>query len=294
MREALFYHRETVPEGSKVLVKCDLCPRACALIEGGVGFCRGRGVSDGVLYATNYAHAVSLAWDPIEKKPLYHFNPGTQILSLGPNSCNLDCSFCQNWQISQKACPTERITVQELANMLKQATPNQVAFTYSEPLMWYEYIVDFAACSPDTQIVLVTNAYVNEEPWLKILPLVKAVNIDLKAYTEEFYQEQCSGQLETVKRNIVLAYLAGVHVEITNLLIPGLNNNDAEVEGLAQFIANIDPQIPLHISAYRPCNRLDIPPTTTREIQTACDIASRYLQNVYAGNVYLQQYSRKK
>ncbi|MDY0151321.1 MAG: AmmeMemoRadiSam system radical SAM enzyme [Candidatus Cloacimonas sp.] len=297
MREAMYCHAEAFAakdvRQAEHLIRCDLCPRACLLANGQIGFCKGRKVINGVLYAINYAQCVAIAMDPIEKKPLYHYNPGTQIVSLGPNDCNLDCSFCQNWQISQHESPTETIGIEELEAIVRANNPPQVAFTYSEPTMWYEYIYDLAAFAPDIQIVLVTNGYLNEKPWKQMMSLVKAVNIDLKAFTDEFYQTQCSGHLEPVKRNIRIAFEAGVLVEITTLLIPGLNDKKTEIDALAAFIAKIDAEIPLHISAYHPCNRLQIQATTDKEVLAACDIAAHHLQHVYAGNVYLPKYSQK-
>ena len=183
MREAMYYVRE----GNKI--RCQLCPRECVLSEGKKGFCRSREVINGSLIATAYGRTTSLALDPIEKKPLYHFHPGTMIVSLGPNSCNLTCKFCQNWEISQQEYPTRYVAIEDLIEIVKQQQDQQVAFTYTEPLMWYEYILDFSAKAPEIDIVLVTNGYINKEPWRNILKVVKAVNIDIKSYRDEFYRQ---------------------------------------------------------------------------------------------------------
>ena len=297
MREALYYQVIKPHEDKQTLsdvLQCLLCPRACILHENQNGYCRGKKATGGKLYALNYAEAVSLAIDPIEKKPLYHYHPGTQILSLGPNSCNLSCSYCQNWQISQQECATREVSIVELASLTRGMKPKQVAFTYSEPLMWYEYIWDFAQYAPDVDIVLVTNAFINETPWMQMMQKVKAVNIDLKAYREEFYKEQCGGDLDTIKRNIRIAYESGVHVELTNLLIPGLNNSSREVDEMASFIASIDERIPLHISAYHPQYKLQIRASLPQEIEAACDIAATHLKHVYAGNCNVPKYSQRK
>jgi len=287
MREAIYQKPE---EGG---IRCTLCPRMCFLHEGELGFCRGRKVEQGRLFATNYARVAALAIDPIEKKPLYHYHPGTQILSLGPNGCNLNCIFCQNWEISREESPTEELDIDALYLMARRQQPMQVAFTYAEPLMWYEYIWDFAHKYPDVNVVIVTNGYLNQEPWKKLLPFIAAMNIDLKSIRNEFYRTQCGGSIEPVKRNIRMAYEAGVHIELTFLLIPGLNDSQEEIQELAEFIASIDRNIPLHISAYRPAYRLHIPATTSEQVKTACDVAAVYLNRVYAGNVYIREYSRR-
>ena len=287
MREAIYYRKE----GDKLI--CELCPRTCSLEIGQRGLCRGRQNLNGKMIAINYARSVSLAIDPIEKKPLYHFHPGSQIISLGPNSCNLSCAFCQNWQISQAECPTREISIAELANLCREQNPRQVAFTYSEPLMWYEYIYDFALYAPEIEIVLITNAYLNPQPWKDILPFVKAMNIDLKSIKDEFYHQTCGAGVEVVKNNIRKAHEAGIHLELTNLLIPGLNDTDEETAELAEFVASVDSNIPLHISAYRPCYKMTIRATTPEEIEHACEIASKRLMHVYAGNIWSTHYGRK-
>jgi pyruvate formate lyase activating enzyme len=263
------------------------------LSEGKKGVCRSREVINGSLIANAYGKTTSLALDPIEKKPLYHFHPGTMIVSLGPNSCNLTCKFCQNWEISQQEYPTRYLAIEDLIEIVRQQRDQQVAFTYSEPLMWYEYILDFSTKAPDIDIVLVTNAYINKEPWQNILKVVKAVNIDIKSYRDKFYQEICGGKLDIVLANIIIAKEMGVHLELTNLLIPGYNNSEEELNDLAEFIASVDKNIPLHISAYRPCYKMTVRPTTKEEVESACEIASKYLNYVYAGNVHSSRFSRR-
>ncbi len=286
MREAEYYR----VEGG--LAICELCPQHCVLKPGQSGLCRGRSFDGRILHATNYGKAVSLALDPIEKKPLYHFNPGSYIVSLGPNSCNLQCAFCQNWEISQRQCITREVTIQELCKICKQHQPYQVAFTYSEPTMWFEYIMDFAATAPEIQIVLVTNGHLNPIPWQALLPKVSALNIDLKSMRPRFYREICHGNLDIVKENIRSAYQAGSHLEITFLLIPQLNDSQEEINELAKFISSIDPNLPLHISAYRPEYKLINPPTSLNGIELACELAARHLKFVYAGNVISSRFGK--
>ncbi|MDD2229295.1 MAG: AmmeMemoRadiSam system radical SAM enzyme [Candidatus Cloacimonetes bacterium] len=286
MREALYFSKEGTS------VRCELCPRMCLIAEGETGYCRGRKVVNGVLIADNYAKCASISIDPIEKKPLYHFNPGSSILSLGPNSCNLGCLFCQNWSISQTECSIKLLSVEELVSTLTKHDLTQVAFTYTEPLMWYEYIWDFAKLTGGKiDIVLVTNGYLNEQPFKDIVPHITAMNIDLKSINSEFYRQVCGGDVEVIKRNIQIAYQAGIHVEITNLLIPGYNDSASEIEDLAKFIASIDRNITLHISAYHPDFKFSAHATKASEIEHACDIAAKYLSRVYAGNVQIPKYS---
>lgn len=287
MREAMFY----LKEGDKI--KCQLCPRECLLSEGQKGFCRSREVINGALIATSYGKTIALSLDPIEKKPLYHFHPGSMIVSLGPNACNLTCKFCQNWEISQQDCFTRFLSIEELIAVINDQPIKQVAFTYTEPLMWYEYILDFAAQAPEIDVVLVTNAYLNKKPWQNILKVTKAVNIDIKSYRDKFYRDICGGKLEVILPNIVIAKEMDVHIELTNLLIPGYNDSEEELTDLAKFIASVDLNIPLHISAYRPCYKMNVRPTTSEEVENACEIASRYLKYVYAGNVHSSRFYRR-
>ncbi len=286
MREALYY--KMIEE----LAHCQLCPRSCIISEGNFGFCRSRKLINGKLIATAYGQTVSIAKDPIEKKPLYHYHPHSQIVSLGPNACNLNCAFCQNWEISQQDTITQAVKISQLAAYVRGMNPCQVAFTYSEPTMWYEFIWDFAVYAPDVEIVLVTNGYLNPLPWQALLPKIKAINIDLKSIRNDFYKRLCGGDAEIVKANIISAFQAGVHVELTNLLIPGENDSEAELHELAKFVASINPNIPLHISAYRPCYKMNNRATDKAEIEAACEIAAKYLKHVYAGNVLSTRYGR--
>lgn len=281
IREAMFY--EKVGENS---VRCLLCPHFCYLKVGESGKCRGRKNIDGRMIAVNYGRSIGLGLDPIEKKPLYHFHPGSEILSLGANSCNLSCFFCQNYSSSQQNCPTDCIGPDDLYAMLQRVPGRkQVAFTYTEPFTWYEYIHDFAALARDVDIVLVTNGFVNPVPLAQILPYISAINIDLKSIKPEFYRQYCGAELDTVLNTIREAEKANVHLEITNLLIPGLNDAEEEISELAEFMASVDKDIPLHISAYHPAFKSEIPATNPSSVTRACEIASGYLSYVYAGNI---------
>ncbi|MCB5262508.1 MAG: AmmeMemoRadiSam system radical SAM enzyme [Candidatus Cloacimonetes bacterium] len=282
IREAMYYKKL---EGD--LLQCELCPHYCVIPVGEMGKCRSRENIAGKLWAVNYAQALGISVDPIEKKPFYHFRPGSNILSLGPNSCNLKCRWCQNYQISQFASPTIELSLEELySGVLKHnPTTRQLAFTYTEPLTWYEYILDFATMYPEVKIALISNGFLNPEPLAQLLPHIAAMNIDLKGFTEGFYKEQCGGSLEPIKTNIRAIWEAGVHLELTLLLIPGLNDKEKELCELVNFIASISPEIPLHISAYHPTYLTDLPATRVQDIARARQIALKKLSYVYGGNL---------
>ncbi|MDP2173379.1 MAG: AmmeMemoRadiSam system radical SAM enzyme [Candidatus Cloacimonadaceae bacterium] len=281
-REAMFYHIDA--EG---VAHCELCPNDCRIKVGESGRCRSRANIDGKLMVANYAKTIGVALDPIEKKPLYHFKPGSRIVSLGANSCNLDCFFCQNFVSSQEECLTRLIPPLDLLDLVNESGSRQVAFTYTEPFTWYEYIYDFAMLDSEVDIILVTNGYVNPQPLKQLLPYIKAMNIDLKSSRNAFYRQHCHGALEPVKYTIRNAYASGVHIEITNLIIPELNDSDDQIRELAVYIASVDRSIPLHESAYHPAYKSTIEATPADTIIRGCNIAAEYLDYVYAGNLNL-------
>jgi pyruvate formate lyase activating enzyme len=287
MREAMFYKR--LPENK---VKCELCPNYCIISEGDQGKCRSRENISGALIATNYGKTVSVNIDPIEKKPLYHYYPGSQILSLGANSCNLECSFCQNYEISQEDCPTRVLLPDELLSIMLKNHQKQVAFTYTEPFTWFEYILDCGKLFKDKgiRIVLVTNGYVNPEPLEMISQYIDAMNIDLKSMREEFYIKVCKGNLAPVLETIKTAS-KNCHVELTNLIIPGLNDGVQDIVDLADFVQSIDSEIPLHFSRYFPRWKCTQPITGEDILLTAYEIAKERLKYVYIGNVPTGEYS---
>jgi len=226
--------------------------------------------------------------DPIEKKPLYHFMPGAGILSVGTYGCNLSCKFCQNWEISQREAGHRQLTPEELAR-LAESTRGQsvgVAYTYSEPLVWYEFVHDCVGLIHERGLVnvLVTNGYINREPFGELLPYIDAVNIDLKAFSSEFYKSVCGGDLEPVLRSIRQAYESGCHVELTTLVVPSLNDSGEEMDSLATWIAALSPDIPLHVSRYFPSYRMTAPPTPMPALQACVEAARTRLHYVYVGN----------
>ncbi|HCW51521.1 MAG TPA: AmmeMemoRadiSam system radical SAM enzyme [Clostridiales bacterium] len=288
MREADHYEKL---EGD--VVHCLLCPQDCRIRPGKVGFCRVRRNQDGVLVAVKYGRVASYAMDPVEKKPLYHFHPGTYVFSLGAYGCNLRCRHCQNWELSQGdgedvPFPPERAVETAAAWSDPQRPCIGLAYTYSEPLVWFEYVLDTARLARERGLknVLVTNGYVREEPLKDLLPYVDAMNVDVKSFSTEFYREVCSGRLEPVLRTVETAHAAGCHVEVTCLLIPGLNDGDEEVERLCEWLAGISPEIPLHLSRYFPNWKMTRPETPVQTLRRAREIAARHLSYVYIGNAW--------
>lgn len=277
-----------VKEGDRVL--CRLCPRFCRLSEGQEGFCRGRKVVNGELRVTNYGQAVSVAMDPIEKKPLFHFHPGKAVLSLGPNGCNLACKFCQNSDISQGRVPTRYVSPENLLQLCEHYDSIGVAFTYTEPLMWYEYIRDSAPLLREKEgvVVLVTNGYLCEEPLREILPQIDALNIDLKSSQEEFYRRVCGGHLEDVVRTIRISVEMKRHVEVTHLVVTGYNDTEENICAVRDIVAEINPSIPLHLSRYFPHHHFRNPATSVDFLLRARDICRERLPFVYIGNVALE------
>jgi pyruvate formate lyase activating enzyme len=282
MHEALYYkpHQHGV--------SCELCPKGCVVQEGQTGFCRVRQNIGGKLYTQNYAVCSAYAVDPIEKKPLYHFYPGSNIVSLGTWGCNFSCTFCQNWQIAQGSPETvELMPEKAVAAALAQGKQNVgIAYTYSEPSVWYEYILDTAKLVRQAGLknVLVTNGFINPKPLDELLPYLDALNIDVKAFNDTFYQKVCSGRLNDVKRTVELA-AAACHVEVTTLLIPGQNDDREELAALAKWLAALSPSIPLHFSRYFPNYKMAEPPTPPATMEMAWQTAREFLEYVYLGNM---------
>ncbi len=271
-------------------VVCEICFHHCELDEGKTGFCRARANRGGRIIPINYGRITSMALDPIEKKPLRRFRPGSLILSVGSFGCNLRCPFCQNYEISMagEGILTEAVSPDELslyAEKLCRAGNIGVAYTYNEPLVGYEYIRDCAEKVRDRGLVnvIVTNGTIEEKPWRELLPLIDAANIDLKGFTAGWY-ECLGGDLDTVKRTIALA-AENCHVEVTTLLVPGKNDSPEEVQGLARWLADISPAIPLHLSRFFPRYRFSqLPPTPVETVYGLAEKAREYLQFVYTGN----------
>lgn len=240
----------------------------------------------------HYGQVVSGSIDPIEKKPLYHFHPGRPILSIAAPGCNLHCLFCQNWNISQQEGQiTVSASPHDIVIRAEREKSLGIAYTYSEPLVWYEFVLDTAQLAKQRGLknVLVTNGFLNPEPLAQLLPLIDAANIDLKALDERFYRKICKGRLEPILAAIRQFHAAGVHVEITNLVIPGHNDQPEQLQALVDFVADLDRHIPLHFSAYHPAWRLEAPATPLNTLQKARELACQKLDWVYLGNVPLSE-----
>ncbi len=270
-------------------IKCELCPNFCAISPGKRGSCGVRINKDGILYSEIYGEITSLALDPIEKKPLYHYHPGECILSIGTKGCNFHCGFCQNWTISQESLSTtaEKVTSEYLVKKAKETKSFGIAYTYNEPVIWYGFVYDTAKLAKENGLenVLVTNGYINQKPLDEILPLIDAMNIDLKSMNEAFYRNICKGKLKPVLETALRAK-SRCHIEITNLIIPTLNDKEEDLKKLVDWIAdNLGVETPLHFSRYFPCYKFDIPPTPLSILKTAERIAKSRLKHVYLGNV---------
>ena len=272
-------------------IRCELCFHHCELDEGQTGLCRARACRGGRIVSLNYGKLTSLALDPIEKKPLRRFHPGSLILSVGSFGCNLRCPFCQNHEISMAGdgeLQTVELSPEQLAAKAAELVPQGnigVAYTYNEPLIGYEYVRDCAALIHERGLVnvLVTNGTIEEGPWRELLPFIDAANIDLKGFTAAWYG-RLGGDLDTVKRSVTLA-AERRHVEVTTLLVPGENDSGAEIRELARWLAAVDPNISLHLSRFFPQYRMaDRPPTPVEQVYRLADEARAYLAHVYTGN----------
>ncbi|TFB09302.1 AmmeMemoRadiSam system radical SAM enzyme [Candidatus Atribacteria bacterium MT.SAG.1] len=286
MKEAMFYE---LIDKEKGIIKCLLCPKECLIKKGQVGFCRSRKNINNKLHSLIYSKVSSCGFDPIEKKPLYHFYPGTSVLSLGTVGCSFTCSFCQNWTISQGSI--ENVSVEELSpeRAVQLTIDNNspgIAYTYSEPLIWYEYVLDTARLAKKNNLknILVTNGFINREPLIKLLPFIDAMNIDLKSFRNSFYKKYSQGSLSPVLRTIELSK-EYCHIEITNLIIPGLNDSEEEIKEMVDWISSLSEDIPLHFSRYFPCYKMDISATPISTLYKARDIAQKKLKYVYIGNI---------
>lgn len=274
-------------------VQCELCPKKCLIKPGQSGDCRVRINIDGVLRTVVYGYPCSVHIDPVEKKPLFHFLPGTRILSIATVGCNLHCKNCQNWEISQANpqdsqavfCPPEK-----LVELTKRYQCPSLAYTYTDPIIYYEYTFDTAKLAKEAGIhnVLVTAGYISSDPWNKLLKYVDAANIDLKSMSDEFYRDVCSATLKPVQTALVLAKAKGVMVEVTNLIIPTLNDKPEQIRELTRWIrANLGQDTPLHFSRFFPRYKMrHLPPTSAKMLDTAREIAvSEGLNYVYIGNI---------
>lgn len=248
---------------------------------------------DDKIYSLNYAAVSSAAVDPIEKKPLFHFYPGSMVFSLGSVGCNFRCRHCQNWGISQaelENIPTRDMLPEDAIRLTKEYECKSIAWTYNEPTMWFEYTLDSAkiARKEDIKTIYVTNGYMSEESFQEIKPYLDAANIDLKGMTEKFYQDLCEARLEPVLDTIVKMHDAKIHIEITNLMIPGYNDSDEDIRSLVKFMADeVGVEVPLHFTRFFPQYQMqELPPTEIKYLEKAHKIArDAGMKYVYIGNV---------
>jgi len=288
LQEAMFY--EKLPNAQ---IHCRLCPHNCIILPKCTGFCGVRENREGTLFSLNYGRVSSLALDPVEKKPLRKFFPGSYLLSVGSVGCNLRCPFCQNYTIARVQLEdTETIFLKSEALVAKAVALKAqgnigIAYTYNEPTVWYEYVYETAQLARSAGLcnVLVTNGYINREPLMQLLPYIDAMNIDLKAYQEDFYRHIVKGGLEEVKATITLA-AKHCHVEVTTLIIPGLNDSVDDITALAQWLAGLSPDVPLHLSRFFPNYEMtDRPATPVETLRALGEVAKGFLNNVYLGNI---------
>ncbi len=270
--------------------ECLLCPHNCKIAEGKTGICGVRKSTGNSIDLLTYGVISGYALDPIEKKPLYHFYPGTNILSAGSYGCNMRCDFCQNYNISQQTLASyPSHTEPEKVIKDAQAALNNIgiAFTYNEPVIWFEFIRDVAmkAKKKGLRIVMVSNGYVNREPLEEIISFTDAFNIDLKAFNPDFYRKLTGAELEPVKETLKLIGKSTRHLEITTLIIPGQNDDIAEMEAEAEWIANeLGKEVPLHLSRYFPMFKREDPSTPDNTLAKLFEAASKHLHYVYLGN----------
>ncbi len=280
--ESRFYH----PDGAET-IRCELCPHRCVIAPGTTGFCGVRKNYGGELQLPYYGAVSALAVDPIEKKPLYHFYPGSDILSVGFLGCNLRCPYCQNFRISHGTTAQSRtMSPSALVSAALDCGSFGIAYTYNEPTIHIEYLLEVATAARKNGIknVLVTAGNLNTEPARELLALMDAVNLDLKSFDNEYYRRTLRADLSAV---LEFARLTAerCHLEVTTLLVPGATDTEEEVHRIAQFVSDIDRSIPLHLSAYHPTPGYQTPPTPASTVHARAATARRYLYYVYTGNL---------
>jgi len=288
MTQALFYE-----EIDNDKVQCHLCPHNCVLKLSERGKCSVRKNIDGKLVSENHGLCSSVQFDPIEKKPLYHFFPGSYILSIGSIGCNLSCNFCQNCEISQTSIDQyvsgQYYSPEDIIDMADDHPDNLgIAFTYNEPTVYFEYMKEIAVLSKKKALknVMISNGFINHEPLQELMPYIDAFNIDLKSFTDSFYRKVTGGNLEPVKDSLIAIKEAGKHLEITNLLIPSKNDDLSKFKEMIIWIGeNLGKDTVLHLSRYFPAYKSNIQKTPLGLLFNFCETAKQYLDYVYLGNV---------
>ncbi len=292
MHEAQFYIQSKEVENE---VHCELCAHHCRIKEGHRGLCGVRENRQGILYSLVYGWLVAEHVDPIEKKPLFHFLPGSQSFSISTVGCNFRCRHCQNFSISQPGLfaadhpPGIQRSPQDVVAKAIAYNCQSISYTYVEPTIFFEFAYDCCLLAHEQNLknVFVSNGYMGEKVTRKLAPVLDAINIDIKAFSDDFYRKICGARLQPVLENVRLMHELGVWVEITTLIIPGLNDSEAELQQIADFIASIDPAMPWHVTAFHPTYKLtDRPATPVESLQKAQQIGiAAGLRYVYEGNV---------
>ena len=286
-KEAAYYQRV----GDKV--QCLLCPHKCTLSNGQLGICQVRYAQDKVLYTQVYNRLAAVHMDPIEKKPLYHFFPGSLVLSVGTVGCNMQCAFCQNWEISQYGGDDAygamfEVSAKALAERALQSDCLGVAYTYNEPTIFYEFMLDIAkeVKSAGLKNVMVTNGYINPEPLANLIPYIDAFSVDMKGFTQEFYQHETKASLQPVLESIKQIHGAQKHLELVNLIVPNQNDDEqAFVEMMKWIKSHLGKRTVLHLSRYFPAFQMEDNPTPQKVMHHFSDVARQYLDYVYLGNM---------
>ena len=291
MKEALLYRKSQ--DGS---LHCYLCSHHCKIAEAKFGICGVRQNLDGVLYSHVYAKPIALHVDPIEKKPLYHFFPGSSSFSIATFGCNFRCSFCQNWDISQtrvsdgQALGNEEVTAEAVVKAAIESGCQSVSYTYTEPTIFFEYALDIARLAKEKGLYnnFVTNGFMSKDCLETIKPFLDAANVDLKFFKDESYKNICAGRLQPVLDSIKLMHDLGIWVEVTTLVVPGENDSQEELENIAGFIAQVDRNIPWHISRFHPDYQFNQHSATpTERLERAASLGKQAgLNYVYLGNVW--------
>ena len=274
-------------------VQCELCPKRCIIAPGQSGDCRIRVNVDGELVAVTYGYPCSLHIDPIEKKPLFHFLPGSKVFSIATVGCNLHCKNCQNWEISQQSpidVPAYKTPPKKIAEISEKNNCKSVAYTYTDPAVFYEYTLDTSkeVKKKGMKNIIVTAGYFNEKPLKELCKYIDAANVDLKAYSDKFYRDVCTATLKPVLDSLVTIKSSGVHLEVTNLLLPTMNDSDKDIRSLCKWVKeNLGKEVPLHFSRFFPQYLMkNLPPTSLETLKNARSIAKDIgMQYVYIGNV---------
>ena len=274
-------------------VKCKVCAHGCVIAPGARGFCRTRENRQGKLYSLTYGELTASAVDPIEKKPLFHFWPGSYSFSISSVGCNFRCPWCQNYGISQAETGdvyTEPMDPEKVVDLAKRHRCRSISYTYNEPVIWHEYVLDTARLARRKGLlnVLVTNGYASNDSVDALAPYVDAANIDVKGFTQQFYKEYCKANLQCVLDATTNLRKRGVHVETTMLLIPGLNDDPAVITDMVRWhVKELGPDVPLHFSRFYPCFKLaDVSPTPVKTVTLARDIAvEEGAKYTYVGNI---------